>query len=242
MASCEAVDTASKPIIGEEHDGGAAQNTAPPEKSGPLVWRDEGTVWIACRHPVLRADESNARHDKGNHDRHLDDDYDVVDPTRFTNADDEEGRDRHDDEHSRNVKDGARAAPDAGCRIIGKWRGRKLVRDRDAKVAQKTHDVARPADGNRRCAKRILKDQVPADDPGDEFAQGSIGIGVGTPGDRDGGGHLRVAKTRKRTSNATKYEGERNGGIGVGGCGMAGEHENARADDAADTKRNEAPR
>src|SRR5262249_39916487 len=148
---------------------------------------------------------------------------------------------RRDDEHSRNVKDGARAAPDAGCRIIGKRRGRKLVRDRDAKVAQKTHDVARPADGDCRRAERIFEDQVPADDPGDEFAKGGIGKGVGAPGDWDGRRHLRIAKTRKRASNPAKYEREGNGGTGVGGCGMTGEHENARPDDATDAERNEAP-
>jgi len=47
--------------IGEEDDGGAAQNSAPAENAGPLIWRDEGTFWVACRHPILCADEGNAR-------------------------------------------------------------------------------------------------------------------------------------------------------------------------------------
>ena len=117
-----------------------------------------------------------------------------------------------------------------------------MVRDRDAQVAQKAHDIARPADGDCRRAKRIFEDQVPADDPGDEFAHGRIGIGVGAPSDWDGGRHFRVAKTRKRAGNAAKYEGERNGRTGVGGRGMTGEHENAGAYDATDAERDEAPR
>ena len=154
--------------------------------------------------------------DKGNHDRDLDDDDDVVDPGRFVDADDQKGRHRHDDEHGRNIEDGAGAAPDAGRRVIGKRRACELVGDRDAEVAEEADDVAGPADGDGGRADRVFEDQVPADDPGDELAQRRIGIGVGAAGNRDDGGHLRVAEAGKGAGKAAKHEGECDGRAGVG--------------------------
>ena len=96
------------------------------------------------------------------------------------------------------------SVPDASCRVIGERRACKLVGDRDAKVVEEADNIARPADGDRGGAKCIFEDQVPADDPGDELAHGRIGIGVGTAGDRDGRGHLRVAETGKGAGDAAK--------------------------------------
>ena len=107
---------------------------------------------------------------------------------------------------------------------------------------EEADNIARPANGDRGGAKCIFEDQVPADDPGDELAHGRIGIGVGTAGNRDGRGHLRVAKTGKGAGYAAKHEGKCDCRTGIGGCSMAGEHEDARADDAADTERDQAPR
>ena len=46
-------------------------------------------------------------------------------------------------------------------------------------------DEARPADRNRHIPHGVFKDQIPADDPRHELAEGRVGVGVGGTGDRD---------------------------------------------------------
>ena len=55
-----------------------------------------------------------------------------------------------------------------------------------AYIAEKAHHVAGPADGDHRRGKAIFKQQQRAHDPGREFAYGSVTVGVGGAGDRQG--------------------------------------------------------
>ena len=62
--------------------------------------------------------------------------------------------------------------------------------------SEQRDEVARPADRDRRRAERVLEDQVPADDPGDELAQRRVGVGVG--GARRPGRWPRTRSSRAR--------------------------------------------
>ena len=130
--------------------------------------------------------------------------------------------------------------PDAGRGVVGERRARQRIGNDDAEVAQEAHDVARPADRNGGRAERILENQIPADDPGNELAERGVGVGVGAAGDRHGGRHLGVAQPGEGAGDAAGDEGEHDRRPGVGGRGVAREHEDAGADDAADAERGEA--
>ena len=60
--------------------------------------------------------------------------------------------------------------------------------------ADEVLEVVRPAVGHRGRGHGVLEDQVPADDPGEQLAQGGVGVGVGGAGDRHHRGELGVAQ------------------------------------------------
>ena len=157
----------------------------------------------------------------------------------FVNADDQQRGHRRDDRHRRNIDERAGRMPDPLRRIIGQRRSRQGGRHRNAEILEEAHDVTRPSDRHCGRAQRIFEDQVPADDPGDDLAHRRIGVGVGTPGDRNGRGHFCVTQPRKGAGNRSEDEGHRDGRPGVGRGGVSGQHENARPDDGADAQGDE---
>src|ERR1700733_16223138 len=52
----------------------------------------------------------------------------------------------------------------------------------DAEIMQQRDNIARPADGDGGGAHGVFEDEVPTDDPGEDLAQGRIGVGAA--GDR----------------------------------------------------------
>ena len=58
-----------------------------------------------------------------------------------------------------------------------------------AEVVEEFDGVAGPSDGDGGGGEQVFQDQIPADDPGEEFAEASIGIGIGAAG---GGNHSSV--------------------------------------------------
>ena len=71
-----------------------------------------------------------------------------------------------------------------------------------AQLAEQRDEIARPADGHRRGTERVLEDQIPADDPGDELAERGVAIGVGRAGDRNARRELRIAERRQHARRA----------------------------------------
>ena len=106
----------------------------------------------------------------------------------------------------------------------------------DAEAVQEAHDIARPADGDRGGAERVFQNQIPADDPGDEFAHRRVGIGVGAAGDGHGRSHLGIAQAGKRAGDAADDEREHDGRAGIASGGLTGQHKDAGADDCADAE------
>ena len=180
--------------------------------------------------------------DKDQNDHELDRDDHVVDARGFTNADDQQYRNGDDHQHRRNIDDRAGGTPDMFASVVGKRRIGEFVGHDDADIFQEAHDIARPADGDGDGAERIFQDQVPADDPGDEFAQGRVRIRVGAARDRNGRGHFRIAQAGERAGKGAEHEGQRDGRPRIGRRRMSGEDENAGADNGADAERHQIER
>src|SRR5258705_10098398 len=66
---------------------------------------------------------------------------------------------------------------------------------------QERDNIARPADGDGGGAHGVFEDEVPTDDPGEDLAQGRIGIGVGAAGDRQKRGEFGVAQADEGASD-----------------------------------------
>ena len=107
----------------------------------------------------------------------------------------------------------------------------KLGRHYNAKVAQERDDVARPAHRDCNRADGVFENQVPANDPGKEFAQRGVAVSVGAAGHRHQRGELAVAQRRKDRCNAGQHERKHHGRAGVLRGHRARQHKDARADD-----------
>ena len=73
-----------------------------------------------------------------------------------------------------------------------------LRRKIDAVVLEEGDQSAAPAGGDGSGAEGVLEDQVPADDPGEDLAQGRVAVGVGRAGDGNERGEFGVAEARQR--------------------------------------------
>jgi hypothetical protein len=106
----------------------------------------------------------------------------------------------------------------------------------DPEIMQDRHHIAGPADRHGRGRDPVFENQQPAHDPGENLAQGAVGIGVGRTRHRHGRGQFGVAQARQRTGDAGDDEGKHDGGAGIGRGDLAGQNENARTDDGPDTE------
>ena len=131
------------------------------------------------------------------------------------------------------------AARNSSCRCRGRGRSRGFASSRrkaEAEVLAEGEDVAAPAGADGGGAEGVFEDEVPADDPGEDFAERGVAVGVGGAGDGDHGGELGVAEAGEDAADARDDEGEHHAGAGVARGGRAGEHEDASADDGADAR------
>src|ERR1700730_14725278 len=84
------------------------------------------------------------------------------------------------------------------------------------KPIQETYDVRGETDADGHVADGVFEDEIPADDPGDEFAHGGVRVGVGAAGDGDHGCELGVADRSEAANNGDQHEGKRDGGARTG--------------------------
>ena len=103
-------------------------------------------------------------------------------------------------------------------------------------------EVGREADGDRHVADRIFENQVPADNPREDFAERGLRIGISGTRDRDHRSKLRIAEAGERADDAGDDVGDEDGGPRVERRGVTGTDEDAGADDAADAEEHEVPR
>ena len=93
----------------------------------------------------------------------------------------------------------------AGDSGFGRAQRRPMVigqpqRHLEVENIQQLDEVIGPSGRNRAGAHRVFERQVPADDPGEDFAQRRIGIGVGAAGQRNHGRKFRIAERRQTRS------------------------------------------
>jgi len=163
--------------------------------------------------------------DEGGEGGDLDDDQHGVDAGTLLGADDEQPGDGNGDDDGGQVDEAAGiGAVDKGC---GKLDAGEALQHADR--------IAGPADGHRAGGHRIFEDQRPADDPGHQFAERGVAVGIGGAGNRDHGGQFGIAERGQRADHAGHDEADEHTGAGKLG-GFGGEDENAGADDAADTE------
>ena len=202
--------------VGEEDDRRARDDAAVAERQERI--------------PVRHVDVRRGKHEEEEDRGELDEDEDAIELDALLRAAHEEERQKERDEDSRQVEDAAVLRRDD-----------ELMRQHESRRGEKPDDVARPADGDGARRDRVFQDEVPADDEGDELAQGCIGIGVcvGAARRRHDRGKLRVGETCERTGQSREDERQRHGRPRVLGGGDAREDEDARADDGADAEHQE---
>ncbi len=66
--------------------------------------------------------------------------------------------------------------------------------------------VGGEADGHDHVADDVFEDEVPADDPGEDFAQRRVGVGVGAAGDGNHRGQFGVAESGKAAGHGDQEE------------------------------------
>ena len=76
----------------------------------------------------------------------------------------------------------------------------------DVEDIQQFDEVVRPARRHRAGAHGVFERQVPADDPGEQFAQRGVRVGVGAAGQRNHGGEFGIAESGKRAAQAGQHE------------------------------------
>jgi hypothetical protein len=76
-----------------------------------------------------------------------------------------------------------------------------VFRKVNAEAGEKAGEIIGPGNGDGDVADGIFEEQIPANDPGDEFAEGSVGVGVGTSGNGNHRSELGVAEGGERTGD-----------------------------------------
>ena len=117
--------------------------------------------------------------------------------------------------------------------------GQPAGQEVDAEVIQQIDGIAAPADRHRRAGHHVFEHQIPTHEPGHEFPERGVAVGVGAASHGHHAGELGVAKAGEHAADAGDDEGDHDGRTGVLSGGQAGEHEDAGADDAADTEGDE---
>ncbi len=81
---------------------------------------------------------------------------------------------------------------------------------------------------DRRRGDGVFENQIPADDPGDQFAHGRVGISVGAAGDGNHRREFGVTKAGKRAADAGDDKREHDRWTRAIGDGGGGAHETDR--------------
>ena len=187
-----------EPNVGEEDDGAAGKDARP-------AVGHEGM-------PVVRLDEAGRGEDEDEDGGDLDEDEDVVGAGRLANAAHEDDGENHHDQKRGDVE---AEVPAGGVEVFageilqagGQVGGRDpLDRQVEAEPVEQIDDVGGEADADAHVGEGVLEDQVPADDPGDEFAEGGVGVGVGRAGNRNHRREFGVAEAGKDADDGDEHE------------------------------------
>ena len=165
--------------------------------------------------PVVRFDEAGGGEDEDQNGGDLDHDQDVVGAGRLADAADQNHRQDHDDEEGGNVEAEvpaglvevvARKVLQAGGQIC---RRDQLERRMEAEPVQQINNVGGKAHADAHVAEGVLQNQIPADDPGDEFAERDISVCVSRAGDGNHGRQFGVTEPGNDTNDGYQHQRKR---------------------------------
>src|SRR6202007_175246 len=77
----------------------------------------------------------------------------------------------------------------------------------NAEPIQKADNMRRESYAHGHVTNGVFENQVPANDPGDQFAHGGVGVGVGAAGNRNHGREFGVTQCGKTANNRDEHEG-----------------------------------
>src|SRR4030043_726814 len=207
-----------EPDVGEENEGGSGHDPLPAERSE--------------RVEVGEIDMGNAQKDKQQDHGDLDSDDDVVELAAFPDPDVEDPADAHGDEDRGQVD---HAAGKNNFARRGRRQGRQDqgLGQFQSHLLEQREERGRPSGGDGAGRDQVLEHQVPADDPGDDLAEGHIGVGVSAPGDWEHAGQLGVGEGAKGAGDGGDDEGHQDAGPGQLGS-LARGYKDPGADDRPD--------
>ena len=179
-----------------------------------------------------RVNEAGREGDESNDGDDFDQHHDVVGFRRLADSANQNHRKQHDDDESGPVESEVPAgAVNHITGEVGKAAGQIGRRNpfgvgMDAEPIEKINQVCGKTYADGHVADGVFEDQVPTDDPGDEFAHGGVGVGVGAAGDGNHGRKFGVADGCEAAGDGDQDERERDGRACAGtaeGCGMMNE-------------------
>src|SRR5207302_4022422 len=114
-----------------------------------------------------------------------------------------------------------------------------LIRRLPMKPAQNPVGVFAPSGRDRSRGHGVFENKIPADDPGNEFAHGRVGISVGAARDGNHRGKLGVTETGKRAADPGDNERKNHRRTRAIRDGSSRPNKQTGADDPTDSERSE---
>ena len=144
------------------------------------------------RMPVGRIHSMSRANDKDHDGRKLDQHHHVIRAGAFFDAAHQNPGEQQQHHQSSQVEDtaGVGAVDERGT-------GYRLGQMDMKHAIQQIIEIGRESRRHRHIGDSIFEDEIPSDDPGKNFAQRRIGVGIRAPGNRNHGGKFCVTKRRK---------------------------------------------
>src|SRR4051794_25698079 len=83
------------------------------------------------------------------------------------------------------------------------------------RVPKETDHISRPSNGDCCGTESVFKNEIPTDDPGDEFTERAVAVGVCRTRDRHCCRELRITESGEGTHDTREYHRDDNGRTGV---------------------------
>ena len=126
--------------------------------------------------------------------------------------------------------------------IVLKWRMRPLIWYAQAEPVEHAISVLTPRDCHGCRANGVFEDQIPPDDPGNQFPHRRIRISVGASSHWNHGSEFRVTQAGKRATEPRHDKGKNDGWAGAIRDSRRGANKQAGPNDCADAKRHQVYR
>ena len=170
------------------------------EENNCAAGDDPGKSRRSKRHPVRLIHQHSAddqeREDGTNFNRH----HYIVSFRRFAHASDQQQRQHEDNQETWHIEIGP--SPATACPN----RARPFVGQMDAESGELRFGITAESNGNRDVADHVLQNQVPADNPGKNFAQRRVRVCVRATRNRDHRSQFGIAEPGKAARNRNQNE------------------------------------